>query len=63
MMNNLKLYDNVKLKEQINDYPAGTLGIVIEIYNDKMCYVEILDDEGDTIDVLYDVPIEKLETR
>ncbi|MDY4787826.1 MAG: DUF4926 domain-containing protein [Bacilli bacterium] len=57
----MKLYTTVKLKEKIGDYPAGSQGIIIEIYNKTICYVEIFDENGDTIGVLYDVPIEKLE--
>lgn len=57
----MKLYSSVKLKEKIGNHPAGSSGIIIEIFEKTICYVEILDEDGNSIDVLYDVPIDKLE--
>lgn len=57
----MKLYSLVKLKEDYKEYKIGTRCIVIEIYDDKVVYLEILDDDGDTIDVVFDVPISIIE--
>lgn len=59
----MKLYDTVVFKEKIEEYDKGTIGIIIEIYNNKTCYIEVLDSDGDSIDVLYDVPIDKIEIK
>ncbi len=57
----MKQYDAVELIEKIDNYSVGTIGIIIEIYDNNICYLEILDQEGDTIDVLYDVPLCKVK--
>lgn len=57
----MKLYDKVKLKEDFKDYKIGTTAIIVEIFENKMAYLEILDVEEDTIGMLYDVPLSILE--
>lgn len=59
----MKLYDTVKLAEKFAEFDAGTVGVIIELYNNKTCYLEIFDDDdGDTIGVIYDVPTSILNT-
>lgn len=58
----MELYTRVKLKENFKNHNKGTIGIVIEIYENSVAYLEILDDKGDTIEILYDVPLELLES-
>lgn len=57
----MKLYDKVKLKEDFKDYKIGTTAIIVEIFENKMAYLEILDVEEDTIGMLYCVPLSILE--
>lgn len=38
----MKLYDKVKLKENIKNYNKGSIGIIVEIYNNTV-YLEMLD--------------------
>ena len=59
----MKLYDMVQLKEQFNNYPKGTTGIIVEIFENTNVYLEIVDDAGNTIDVIYDVPLSILEKK
>ncbi len=58
----MELYTRVKLKENFKNHNKGTIGIVIEIYENAVAYLEILDDKGDTVEILYDVPLELLES-
>lgn len=53
----MKLYDKVKLKKDYKGYKAGTIGIIVEIFGNGLVYLEILDNDGDTIGMLYDVPL------
>lgn len=59
----MNLYDMVQLKEQFNNYPKGTTGIIVEIFENTNVYLEIVDDAGNTIDVIYDVPLSILEKK
>ena len=59
----MKLYDIVELKEQFNNYPKGTIGVIVEIFENTNAYLEIVDDDGNTIDVTYDVPLSILEKK
>lgn len=59
----MKLYDVVQLKEQFNNYPKGTNGVIVEIFENTDAYLEIVDDAGNTIDVIYDVPLSILEKK
>lgn len=59
----MKLYDIVQLKEKFNKYPKGTTGIIVEIFANTDAYLEIIDDYGNTTDVIYDVPLSILEKR
>lgn len=59
----MKLYDMVQLKEQFNNYPKGTTGIIVEIFENTDAYLEIVDAAGNTIDVIYEVPISFLEEK
>lgn len=58
----MELYTRVKLKENFKNHNKGTIGIVIEIYENSVAYLEILDDKGDTVEIIYDVPPELLES-
>lgn len=53
----------VQLKEQFNNYPKGTTGVIVEIFENTGAYLEIVDDAGNTIDVIYDVPLSILEKK
>lgn len=59
----MKLYDLIRLKEQFNNYPQGTTGVIVEIFENTDAYLEILDAAGNTTDVIYDVPMEILEKK
>lgn len=59
----MNLYDMVQLKEQFNNYPKGTTGIIVEIFENTNVYLEIVDDAGNTIDVIYDVSLSILEKK
>lgn len=59
----MKLYDTVKLTKQFNNYPKGTNGVIIEIFENIDAHLEIIDKEGNTIDVIYDVPLAILEKK
>ncbi|OKZ85569.1 MAG: hypothetical protein BHW10_09185 [Clostridium sp. CAG:307_30_263] len=56
----MKLYDKVILTEEFDDYKAGTEGIVVELYDD-LAYLEMIDSDGNTLGVIYDVPLSILE--
>lgn len=58
----MELYTRIKLKENFKKHNKGTIGIVIEIYENTVAYLEILDDKGDTVEILYDVSLELLES-
>ena len=49
----MKLYDVVQLKEQFNNYPKGTTGVIVEIFENTDAYLEIVDAAGNTKDVIY----------
>lgn len=53
----------VQLKEQFNNYPKGITGVIVEIFENTDAYLEIVDDAGNTIDVIYDVPLSILEKK
>ena len=36
--NNMKLYDTVKLTEKFAEFDAGTVGVIIELYENKICF-------------------------
>lgn len=55
----MQLYDTVELIEDIDNFKKGSIGVIVELYNDK-CYLEIIDNKGQTLGILYDVPISKL---
>lgn len=59
----MKLYDTVKLTEKFAEFDVGPAGVIIELYDNKICYLEIFDDDGDgdTIGVIYDVPVSILK--
>ena len=59
----MKLYDMVQLKEQFNNYPKGTTGVIVEIFENTDAYLEIVDGAGNTIDVIYDVPLSNLKKK
>lgn len=59
----MNLYDMFQLKEQFNNYPKGTTGVIVEIFENTDAYLEIVDDAGNTIDVIYDVPLSILEKK
>mgnify|MGYP001561958819 CR=1 FL=1 len=52
-----KPYDTVILTEPIGEFPAGSKGAVVEAYTSpyEAYYVEILDEDGWTRDLLEDV--------
>ena len=56
----MKLYDKVILTEEFDDYKVGTEGIVVELYDD-LAYLEMIDSDGNTLGVIYDVPLSILE--
>lgn len=56
----MKLYDKVILTEEFDDYKAGTEGIVVELYDD-LAYLEMINSDGNTLGVIYDVPLSILE--
>lgn len=59
----MNLYDMAQLKEQFNNYPKGTTGVIVENFENTDAYLEIVDDAGNTIDVIYDVPLSILEKK
>ena len=60
----MELYDKVILIEEFDNYKAGSKGIIVELY-DNLAYVEIIDLDGNTLGVIYDVPLSilKLHTK
>ena len=56
----MKLYDKVILTEEFDNYKAGTEGIIVELYDD-LAYLEMIDSDGNTLSVIYDVPLSILE--
>ncbi len=58
----MELYTRVKLKENFKNHNKGTIGIVIEIYENAVAYLEILNDKGDTVEIIFNVPLELLES-
>lgn len=56
----MKLYDKVILTEEFDNYKAGTEGIVVELYDD-LAHLEMIDSDGNTLGVIYDVPLSILE--
>ncbi len=57
----MKQYDCVKLKVDINEYKKGAIGIIVELFDNKSAYLEMIDNSGDTIGMLYDVPLSAIE--
>ena len=57
----MKQYDKVVLTQGIENYKKGTVGIIVELFDNKIAYLEILDNDGDTIDMLFDVPLSMIE--
>ena len=39
--NNMKLYDTVKLTEKFAEFDAGTVGVIIELYDNKVLLEEV----------------------
>ncbi len=56
-------YDKVRLKEDIGGYRKGAFGIIAELYEQQYAYLEMIDENGKTIGMLYDVPVSLLETE
>lgn len=56
----MKLYDKVILTEEFDNYKVGTKGIIVELYDD-LAYLEMIDSNGNTLSVIYDVPLSILE--
>lgn len=52
--------DIVKLTEDFNSIPAGTIGTIVLEYDSRYWEVEFVDENGDTIDVVT-TPIKILE--
>ena len=59
----MKLYDMVRLTEQFNGYPRGTKGVIVDIFENADAYLEIVDEDGNAIDVIYDVPLAILKEK
>ncbi len=57
----MKQYDKVVLTQEIENYKKGTIGIIVEIFDNKVVYLEILDDDGDTTSMFYDVPLSMMK--
>jgi hypothetical protein len=57
----MKQYDEVVLTQDIEKYKKGTVGIIVELFDNKVAYLEILDDDGDTIGMLYDIPLSMIK--
>lgn len=56
----MKLYDKVILTEEFDNYKVGTKGIIVELYDD-LAYLEMIDSDGNTLSVIYDVSLSILE--
>ncbi len=56
-------YDKVRLKEDIGEYRKGAFGIIVELYEQQYAYLEMIDENGKTIGMLYDVSVSLLETE
>lgn len=56
-------YDKVRPKEDIGGYRKGSFGIIVELYEQQYAYLEMIDENGKTIGMLYDVPVSLLETE
>ncbi len=54
-------YDKVRLKEDIGGYRKRAFGIIAELYEQQYAYLEMIDENGKTIGMLYDVPVSSLE--
>lgn len=52
----MKLYEEVTLTKNIDNYEIGSIGIIIELYDDY-AYLEMFDKAGNTLGVIYDVPL------
>ena len=55
--------DRIIRELTINNYPKGTTGVIVEIFENTDAYLEIVDDAGNTIDVIYDVPLSILKKK
>ncbi len=58
----MKKYDKIILKEDIGGYKKGTKGIIVELFDNSFAYIEVLDENEDTIGMLYDVPVSQIKT-
>lgn len=56
----MNLYDKVILIEEFGNYKVGSKGIIVELYDD-LAHVEIIDLDGNTLGVIYDVPLSILK--
>lgn len=59
----MKQYDCVKLKVDIKEYKKGSIGIIVELFENKSAYLEMIDNGGNTIGMLYDVPLSVIEVN
>ena len=57
----MKQNDKVVLTQDIENYKKGTAGIIVELFDNKIAYLEILDNDGDTTSMLYDVPLSMIK--
>ncbi len=57
----MKQYDRIILKEDVNGYKKGMKGIIVELFDNSFAYIEVLDENEDTIGMLYDIPISLLK--
>lgn len=57
----MKLYDKVILTKEFDNYKVGTEGIIVELYDDDLAYLEMIDSDCNTLGVIYDVPLSILE--
>ena len=58
---NMKQNDKVVLTQDIENYKKGTALIIVELFDNKIAYLEVLDDDGNTTSMLYDVPLSMIE--
>lgn len=56
----MNLYDKVILIEEFDNYKVESKGIIVELYDD-LAHVEIIDLDGNTLGVIYDVPLSILK--
>lgn len=56
----MNVYDKVILIEEFDNYKVGSKRIIVELYDD-LAHVEIIDLDGNTLGVIYDVPLSILK--